>query len=657
MPATNIISVGPTAFQDSTTGASVAHSALTPAGDNEAVCIVVCKRDAHTTSDASKTGFTELFTVTKPSGVGGAGTLACVYQVQTAATAIAGGDANSVSLPGESGVGTSIILSFKRGAANPLWAEHEAQSWKTPLPGTYINGMQVYEGMAESDHWLYFTGRTLSDYTSNTSTTAPGDIFTSRKVAIGTCRAAAAFQNPTHPNGGVTVIDLGSGCPQVDGAYGPTGNYKHWTGAWSAGPLVYRGLKFQPTGNRQMYDNFVVMLGDGASGPSWFNRDCITTGGNNGDYSFHFFHNLFLFAGSDEVLENYRAASDHCVLYSIIGPALQATSHLHEELKHPMTGAYLPNEHGLGMFVRGRRQHTHRNVFWGCSGRNPRTSVDRQSIVNNFFFNYWRNSWSAIGTGVIELSSETDPIHGNAARHYNVVGNFHLRGRMTGNNQDASHRAIRGNAVAGSSVHVDLNHTYGFTTPASQQAFLWDNTSLYTSTLNGGDAWSGAWGASKETVRDFGSGIGLTQQEALDAIDVFAASCGARPGTPDRFSLETTFFDYARNAVLLSGTQMAIYNSVEGTSPNDKAAWEANFETYRMLPNLGGWPSISFTSNWQGSVDSTLTFLGIDLDPATRNTAYTDGTFSDGRTSRVGYTQFQVQHIERKWAVGNPKVT
>ena len=663
VPATDYLAVEPAAYQDTSAHQSVEHQPLTPAGDNQGICIIVCKRDANTTGSASKPGFTELFTVSNPTGTGATqGTLACVYQVQTTATAVPGGASNPVSLPGGANVGTSFIMSFKRATvSSSVWASHGAQSWKTPLPGVYIDGMQVYEGMSSPENWIYFIGADQSDYTSNESPQIDAD----RRVAVGSLRQAAAFVRNT---GGVTVIDLGSGCMPINRVIGPTGNYKHWTGAWSAGPLVYRGTKFEPAGNRHMYDNFVIMTGDDNSADiGWAERDCFSTGGSNGQYSHHFLHNLFLFAGSDEIIDNFRAAANHCLLYSIIGPALHATSHDDETDGR--------GTHGFAMYTRGSNQHTHRNVFWGCSLRHPLTSCFRQSIVNNLIFNYWRNDWASDFCSGVALRPDPDPVHSNAPRQYNVIGNLYMRGMMDDNIQSDVVRGVGGNPPAGTLCHTDLNRTYGFTPRANQQAFIWENSAtLYSPTLLTGAAtdpgrpWSSAWGDNKETVHSFGPNIGLAQAEALAALEMFRASCGARPGMPDRFERETYFFDLARNAALGTAAgraQMKIYNSVGGTAPNSKSDWETgdNWLTLRMEPNLGGWPGIPYATNWQGTIDDTLAFLGIATGTApgtttpARNAEYSTGTFNDGVTPRSGYTQFQVAHIQRKWFVGNPRTT
>jgi len=343
------------------------------------------------------------------------------------------------------------------------------------------------------------------------------------------------------------------------------------------------------------------------------NRDCLSSGYAGGITSNLVFENCEFAFGIDELVDLWRThATTSFFQCAFVDP-------LHRS-DIPHTDDPPGTDHGFGPIIGGGSDQQSdtitifRCLFAHMTSRTPLSSCQRSTMANNVFYN--------VGNDSIRLrkgtSASPQPIYLNSL--YNLF--------VRGPNSNSGLLAIRADTdlLAASRAYVAGNAAMGGWSAGSQSAFVNGGPPDYISESLLTNAIPSSWGGGLSGVLPwFANPTSPTTTEADAIIDLLTRTVGAQPGLANR---------KGRVPVVLQQLHDRIHGGSTSSQYIDRVA------------DLGGWEALG-------------TPVVVDpLSPGThwhapfptgsnRNTPYTSGTFSDGK-SRVGYTPLDEFDYEQK---------
>jgi len=359
---------------------------------------------------------------------------------------------------------------------------------------------------------------------------------------------------------------------------------------------------------------YTVVDNEGNTVDAGDNRDCLASGYAGGVTSYLVFENCEFAFSIDELVDMFRPHT----LTSFFQCAFVDPLH-DSDIDH--TDDPPNTDHGFGPIVGGDSggAQPDKFAFFRClfahmSARTPLSTCWRSAMANNVFYN--------VGNDAIRLIKHPGP--NPQPLLLNALYNLFIRGP----DSNSGLIAIRANTdiPAASRVYVAGNSAMGGWSASSQSAFVTGGPTGYISSSLLTAAMPGSWGSGLSGVLQWISNpASPTTTEAEAIIDLLERTVGAQPGFANR---------KGRVPVVLQQIRDRIHGGSTSSQYIDRVA------------DVGGWESLGASvvvdplnpgSHWHAPFPTG----------ANRNTPYTSGTFSDGK-SRVGYTPLDAFDYEQK---------
>lgn len=353
-------------------------------------------------------------------------------------------------------------------------------------------------------------------------------------------------------------------------------------------------------------------MGDDVTGLPAGNRDCFSSGYGQGVTQQIVLINCEFAWSIDEVAGFFRSHNQ----LTLVNNAFFEPLHI-STIIHPEDGAGF--DHGFGPQIGGDTGQpqtsavsSFRNLWAHTTGRNPLITAQTFVHANNLHYNHGRPTGGQ-GSGV-----QIVPHGATEANYANIIGNGFVRG--PNNNNSLVAVAVTGTFPSGSGAYLLANSQFGWTAPASQNAFLTTSPSGYAVSAVLPSAYPSSWGTGLTGVLQWAANpLAPTLTEWSNFVTLMDQTVGAQPlrRTAGRLKL---VFDQIRDRLAGVTQTSQFVNTVDGAV------------------SAGGWfsvPSVTVDplnpgSEWHGPLPT-----GAD-----RDTPYTTGTFSDGKP-RVGYTRLE----------------
>jgi hypothetical protein len=391
----------------------------------------------------------------------------------------------------------------------------------------------------------------------------------------------------------------------------PRPGYVSYYGQFAPNPGLYlRGCNVTVNGASNVAVwHLRSYMGDDVTGVAAGARDCISSGYGGGVTQSIVLINCEFLWSVDELVDLFRNHNQ----VSFLGCAFIEPLHISTVI-HPEDGAGV--DHGFGPIIGGSTGTDQssavslfRNLWAHTTGRNPLISAQTFVHANNLHYNHGRPTGGAGNAVQIIATGAT------ASNHANILGNGFVRG--PNNNTSLVAVSVTGTYPTGSAGYLFGNAQFGWTALASQNNFLTASPSGYAAAAVQATAYPSSWGTGIGGVLQWAANpLAPTLTEWHNFVTLMDASVGAQPiwRTSGRVKV---VFDQIRDRL----------NGVTQTDQFIDTVTEA-----------GGWFSVASTtidplnpgSQWHGPLPT-----GSD-----RDTPYTSGTFSDGK-SRIGYTRLE----------------
>jgi hypothetical protein len=368
-------------------------------------------------------------------------------------------------------------------------------------------------------------------------------------------------------------------------------------------------------------------MGDDVTGVSAGARDCLSSGYGAGTTQSVILINCEFAWSVDELVDFFRSHNQ----ISFVGCAFIEPLHI-STIIHPEDGAGV--DHGFGPIIGGSAGTDQssavslfRNLWAHTTGRNPMVSAQTFVHANNLHYNHGRPTVGA-GSGVQIIA--TGAVEANFA---NILGNGFVRG--PNNNTSLVAVSVTGSYPTGSAGYAFANAQFGWTAPSSQNGFFTTAPTGYAAAAVQATAYPGSWGSGLGGVLQWASNpLAPTLTEWHNFVTLMEDTVGAQP------RLRTSAYGRVQNVF------DQIRNRLNGVTQTDQFV--------DTVTEAGGWfsvPSVTVDplnpgSEWHGPLPT-----GSD-----RDTPYTSGTFSDGK-SRVGYTRLEEWAYEQHLYVTTEQAT
>jgi hypothetical protein len=343
------------------------------------------------------------------------------------------------------------------------------------------------------------------------------------------------------------------------------------------------------------------------------NRDCLSSGYAGGVTSNLVFENCEFAFGIDELVDLWHPHATTSFFQCAFVDPLHRSDISHTD-DPPGT------DHGFGPIIGGGSDlqsdtiTIFRCLFAHMTSRTPLSSCQRSTMANNVFYN--------VGNDSIRLrkgtSASPQPIYLNSL--YNLF--------VRGPNSNSGLLAIRADTDLpdASRAYVAGNAAMGGWTAGSQAAFVNGGPTGYRSESLLTNAIPSSWGGGLSGVLPWIANPTSPNTTEADAIvDLLARTVGAQPGLANR---------KGRVPVVLQQLRDRIHGGSTSSQYIDRVA------------DLGGWEALG-TSVVVDPLNPGTHWHAPFPTGANRNTPYTSGTFSDGK-SRVGYTPLDEFDYEQK---------
>lgn len=371
-------------------------------------------------------------------------------------------------------------------------------------------------------------------------------------------------------------------------------------------------------------------MGDDVAGLPADNRDCLSSGYSGGVTQQVVLINCEFQWSVDEIVDFYRAHNQLTFLdCAFIEP-------LHDSIiEH--TGDPTNTDHGFGPMVGGDTAtgqpsavSTFRCLWAHSTGRNPFTNATTFCHANNLHYNHGRPvGINADGNAVqIAAQAATDPMFAN------ILCNGFIRGPNNRGNLVAV--SVSATLPPGSQGYSFGNAQFGWTAPSSQNGFFTSSPTAYAVTGLIDGAIPDSWGVGLSGVLQWAANpLAPTSSEWHGYVDKMERTVGASPRwrTPANSRLRLVF--------------QQMRDRLNGVAQSDQFV--------NTVAQAGGWPTISQISLHPLAANATHWHAPLPTGPD-RDTPYTSGTFSDGR-SRFGYTRLRAWGYEQHLFVMRVDVT
>jgi hypothetical protein len=500
------------------------------------------------------------------------------------------------------------------------WPEH-SPAYVTLLPGTGGYGLNTPAGAGRGTGTTVIFIDSLSDQNSGTAINASLSAALNWPTPsfIGTPEYAAR-----HAASPKVVVPITSGMATIQDSIPmqtgtpPRPGFITWYGQAAPEPGLYlRGCNLALNGASDVAIwHLRSLMGDDVTGLPAGNRDCLSSGYGGGLTSKIVLLNCEFQWSVDELVDFYRRHSEiSFVSCAFVEPLHDST------IDHPEDPP--ATDHGFGPIIGGdtggqpSAVSTFRCLWAHTTGRNPLTNATTFVHANNLHYNHGRPAGGAGNAVQIHSSNATDPMSAN------ILGNAFIRG--PNNNTSLVACSVSTTLPPGSSGYSFGNAQFGWTTLSNQNAFFTSSPTGYAVSARVDAAYPGSWGASLNGVLQWAANpLAPTAAEWTGFVEKMKRTVGAQPRwRTSSNSRLPVIFDQIRDRL----------NGVAQTN-----------QFVDTVAQAGGWPTIPVNvinplapgSHWHAPIPT-----GPD-----RDTAYTSGTFSDGR-SRVGYTRLEAWGYEQ----------
>jgi hypothetical protein len=366
-------------------------------------------------------------------------------------------------------------------------------------------------------------------------------------------------------------------------------------------------------GDDPLPGGYTVRLPNGQVVDAGDNRDCLQSGYGGGVTSNMVFENCEFAFGIDELVDLYLShATTSFLQCAFLDPLHDSVIEHTDDPEH--------TDHGFGPIIGGGSDvqsdtiTIFRCLFANMTGRAPLSTCQRMTMANNVFYN--------VGADAIRMRNGEAAVQ--QPQYLNALYNLFIRGPNSGTNLIA----VRANTdlPAASRCYVAGNAAKGGWTASSQPAFVRDGPPGFVSSSLLPDAYPVSWGSGLSGVLQWvANPAAATNAEAHAIIDLIGRTVGAQPGLANRKGRMPIVLQQMHDRINGGSTQSQYIDTVA-----QAGGWEALGSQVIVDPLNPG-------AHWHAPFPTG----------ANRNTPYTSGTFSDGK-SRVGYTPLDEFDYEQK---------
>lgn len=367
-------------------------------------------------------------------------------------------------------------------------------------------------------------------------------------------------------------------------------------------------------GDDPLPGGYTVTLPNGQVVDAGDNRDCLNSGFTGGVTTNIVFENCEFAFGIDELVDLFYPHTGASFLQcAFLDPLHDSVIEHTDDPEH--------TDHGFGPIIGGGNDvqsdliTIYRCLFAHMTGRAPLSTCQRMTMANNVFYN--------VGADAIRMRNGGAAAPPPQPQYLNALYNLFIRGPNSGTNLIA----VRANAdlPAASRIYVAGNGAKGGWTASSQSAFVNGPAGFISSSLLT-NAYPGSWGSGLSGVLQWvANPASPSNAEAHAIIDLIGRTVGAQPGLANRRGRMPIVLQQMHDRINGGSTQSQYIDTVA-----QAGGWEALGAQVTVDPLNPG-------THWHAPFPTG----------ANRNTPYTSGTFSDGK-SRVGYTPLDEFDYEQK---------